>query len=68
MPMAPLYERFRELAFREMRSVIVPRAGIVPAGEYGFHEQPRGGVTLEIVTNNADTHFARSRGFRARPP
>jgi hypothetical protein len=36
--MVPLYARFRDLAFREMRSATVLGDPIVPPGEYGFLE------------------------------
>ncbi len=36
--MIPFYERFRELAFREMRSVTIRGERDLPDGEYGFLE------------------------------
>jgi hypothetical protein len=36
--MVPFYERFRELAFREMRSATVRGQRDLPDGEYGFLE------------------------------
>lgn len=70
MPMAPLFERFRELAFREMRSVIVPHAGIVPAGQYGFLEfycnEPNCDcrrVLLHVVRSDTGTRVWASINF-----
>ena len=70
MPMAPLYERFRELAFRETRSVIVPCAGIVPAGEYGFLEfycnEPNCDcrrVLLQVIRSHTGTRVWASINF-----
>lgn len=36
--MMPFYAKFRDLAFREMRSVIVPDDRLLPRGQYGFLE------------------------------
>ena len=38
MPMVPFYTRFRELAFREMRTVTVHGHETIPDGNYGFLE------------------------------
>lgn len=39
MPMAPFYEKFRDLAFQEMRSITLPtEQNGLPAGTYGFLE------------------------------
>jgi len=38
MPMVPFYTRFRDLAFKEMRSATVRQMPNIPDGEYGFLE------------------------------
>jgi len=38
MPMIPFYTRFRDLAFKEMRSATVQGRPDIPDGEYGFLE------------------------------
>ena len=38
MPLTPFYSRFRELAFREMRTVTLHGHETIPDGHYGFLE------------------------------
>ena len=38
MPMVPFYTRFRDLAFKEMRSATARQMPNIPDGEYGFLE------------------------------